>query len=126
MAMGSSRVTLPADICKKPEGKTSPSLEMNITPLPSRMPATWPRPLFQTWHATYSQPFATSTGWTVAHPTSVFQNQSVVNGVALALHASMCGRYHSARPACVGGSPGNPETPYAPSEMKQTGSGHSA
>jgi hypothetical protein len=37
---------------------------------------------------TYSHPYSASNGWIVAQPTSVFQNQRVVAGVARLDHAS--------------------------------------
>src|SRR3970282_1535381 len=85
------------------------------------LPATCPRPLSQMLQQRYSQPFATSVGWTVAQPTSVFQNQSVVSGVERSLQALMCGSYHSARDAALWLSPGKPLTPYGPSEIMQVG-----
>ena len=60
----------------------------------------------------------------MAQPTSVFQNQSVVAPVAAMDHSATWGRYHSTSPAGVGLSPGNPDTPYAPSETMTTGLGH--
>ena len=86
----------------------------------------WPKPLSQMLQQRYSHPFATSTGWTVAHPTSVLQNQSVVSGVDFALQASMCGSYQSASDAAVRVSPGKPSTPYGPSDTMQVGLGQCA
>src|SRR5262245_59725722 len=44
------------------------------------LPATWPAPLSQTHARTYCHPASSSSGCTVAHPISEFQNQRVVDG----------------------------------------------
>ena len=90
---------------------------------PLTLPAMWARPLSQVMSWTYSQPDASSCGCTVAQPTSVFQNHSVVAGLAAAVHAAMCGAYQSARPSGPVVSPWNPRMPYAPSLMIVTGVG---
>jgi hypothetical protein len=56
--------------------------------LPLTLPAMWEMPLSQVIVWTYSQPWATSSGCTVAQPTSVFQNQRVVAEVAAFSHAA--------------------------------------
>ncbi len=68
-------------------------------------------PLSQTWQLRYSHPSSNKIGWTVAHPISEFQNQSVVSGVALAAQALIWGLYQSTRPFTAGRSPGKPLRP---------------
>ncbi len=50
--------------------------------LPFTLPAICDSPLSQVTSCTYSQPFASNSGCTVAQPTSVFQNHSEVEGFA--------------------------------------------
>jgi hypothetical protein len=74
-------------------------------------PATWAMPLSQTIVCTYSQPCEASSGCTVAQPTSVFQNHSVLDGVACLLQAATCGWYQAARPLTPTVSPWKPRMP---------------
>ena len=50
--------------------------------LPFTLPAICDSPLSQVTSCTYSRPFASDSGCTVAQPTSVFQNHSEVEGFA--------------------------------------------
>jgi len=50
--------------------------------LPFTLPAICDSPLSQVTSCTYSRPFASNSGCTVAQPTSVFQNHSEVEGFA--------------------------------------------
>ena len=72
---------------------------------------------------TYSQPNSASTGRTLARPSSVFQNHSVLAGPAAAAQAAMCGRYQRGRSSGPMVSPWNPRTPSAPSLMIVAGAG---
>ena len=90
---------------------------------PFTLPAMWARPLSQTMSWTYSQPYSARTGCTLAQPSSVFQNHSVVAGPAAADQDAICGRYHCGRACEPTVSPWNPRTPYAPSLMIVAGAG---
>ena len=78
---------------------------------PLTLPAMWARPLSQTMSWTYSQPNSARTGCTLAQPSSVFQNHSVVAGPAAAAQAATCGRYQCGRASGPIVSPWNPRTP---------------
>ena len=91
--------------------------------LPFIFPATCARPLSHITSWTYSQPFLSNKGCTVAQPTSVFQNHRLVDGFAAFDYADTCGWYHSFSPDASTVSPLSPLTPYAPSEMIKSGEG---
>lgn len=68
-------------------------------------------PLSQVTSCTYSQPFASNSGCTVAQPASVFQNHSEVEGFARFDHWATWGAYQSTSPSALTVSPRNPRTP---------------
>jgi hypothetical protein len=62
------------------KAQTSDTTGKRLMVLPLTFPAMWAIPLSQVMACTYSQPCRTSSGCTVAQPTSVFQSHSVVAG----------------------------------------------
>lgn len=82
---------------------------------PWTLPAMWDKPLSHIASSTYSHPYTISSGCTVAQPTSVFQNQRLLEGLTCVLHSYTWGRCQSSSPWASTVWPRKPRTPYAPS-----------